>query len=83
VFVADVEGGDAEVILLPPDRASGARWHPTPARPTWTNIPHRNVPVTGGTYEAILAQLPSSPANRRTPEIGALLDEQFRPCCTT
>jgi hypothetical protein len=80
VFVADVEGGDAEVILLPPDRAERR------SLASYTRSPNLDEHFrtgmflfTGGTYEAILAQLPSSPANRRTPEIGALLDEQFTP----
>ena len=80
VFVADVEGGDAEVILLPPDRAerrSLASYIHTP------NLDEHfrtgMFMFTGGTYEAVLAQLPSNPANRRTPELGALLDEQFTP----
>jgi hypothetical protein len=80
VFVADVEGGDAEVILLPPDRAERR------SLASYTRSPNLDEHFrtgmflfTGGTYEAILAQLPSNPANRRTPEIGALLDEQFTP----
>jgi hypothetical protein len=80
VFVADVEGGDAEVILLPPDRAERR------SLASYTHSPNLDEHFrtgmfvsTGGMYEAILAQLPSNPANRRTPEIGALLDEQFTP----
>jgi hypothetical protein len=80
VFVADVEGGDAEVILLPPDRAERR------SLASYINSPNLDEHFrtgmflfTGGMYEEILAQLPTNPANRRTPEIGALLDEQFTP----
>jgi hypothetical protein len=80
VFVADVEGGDAEVILLPPDRAERRSLASYTHSPNLDEHFRTGIFVsTRGMYEAILAQLPSNPANRRTPEIGALLDEQFTP----
>src|ERR1017187_10073072 len=80
VFVADVEGGDAEVILLPPDRAerrSLASYTPSPNPDE--HFRTALVPFTGGMYEVILAQLPPNPTNPGPPEIGALLEEQYTP----
>jgi hypothetical protein len=80
VFVADVEGGDAEVILLPPDRAERRSLASYIHSPNLDEHFRTGMFLfTGGTYDAILAQLPSNPTNRRTPEIGALLEEQFTP----
>ncbi|MGO9011223.1 MAG: M1 family metallopeptidase [Bryobacteraceae bacterium] len=80
VFVADVEGGDAEVILLPPDRAERRSLAAYIHSPNLDEHFRTGVFVfTGGTYESILAQFPSNPANRRTPDAGAVLDEQFTP----
>jgi hypothetical protein len=80
VFVADVEGGDAEVILLPPDRGERR------SLATYTQTPnldeHFHTALflfTGNDYDALLAQFPSNPANKRTPEVGPMLDEQFTP----
>ena len=80
VFVADVESGDAEIILLPPDRAERRSLASYIHSPNLDEHFRTGMFLfTNDTYEAILAQLPSNPANRRTPEIGALLDEQFTP----
>jgi len=80
VFVADVEGGDAEVILLPPDRAERRSLASYIHSPNLDEHFRTGMFLfTNGMYEDILAQFPSNPTNRRTPEIGALLDEQFTP----
>jgi hypothetical protein len=80
VFVADVEGGDAEVILLPPDRAERRSLASYIHSPNLDEHFRTGLFLfTGGTYEALLAQLPANPTNKRTPEVGALLEEQFTP----
>jgi len=80
VFVADVEGGDAEVILLPPDSAERRSLASYIQSPTLDEHFRTGMFLfTGNVYEAILAQLPSDSANRRAPETAALLDEQFTP----
>jgi hypothetical protein len=78
IFTADVEGGDGEVLLLPPDRAersSLARYTGSP------NLDEhfRSVLLffTGDDYAALKAQMPANPANRPTPELGAALTEQW------
>ncbi len=80
VFVADVEGGDAEVILLPPDRAERRSLASYIHSPNLDEHFRTGMFVfTGDTYETILAQLPSNPTNRRAPAIGALLTDQLTP----
>src|SRR5690349_20515549 len=80
VFAADVEGADGEVILMPPDRAerrSLAAYIDSP------NLDEHFVSAlflfTGDDYDKLKAQLPDNPANRKTPEIGAVLDETWTP----
>ncbi len=78
MFAADGEGGDAEIILLPPDRAerrSLAEFIHTP------NLDdHFRTALflfTGNEYAQLRAALDASPSNKKTPEIGALMDEQY------
>ena len=80
VFTADVDGGDAEVILMPPSRAersSLARFIDSP------NLDeHFRAALflfTGDDYQALKAQFDQSPANQPAPEIAPLLDEQWTP----
>ena len=78
LFLADTDGGDGEVMLLPPDRAE--------RRSLATYIDSPNLDehfrgavflFTGDVYDALKKQLPDNPANRKIPELGALLDEQW------
>lgn len=78
VFVADVEGGDGEVILRPPDtaeRRSLARYINSP-----TLDEHFTTALflfSGNDYADLTAQFANSPANKRSPENAPLLDDQF------
>jgi hypothetical protein len=78
VFLADSDGGDGEVMLLPPDRAE--------RRSLATFIDSPNLDehfrgaaflFTGDVYDTLKKQLPDNPANQKVPELGALLDEQW------
>jgi hypothetical protein len=78
VFLADTDGGDGEVMLLPPDRAE--------RRSLATYIDSPNLDehfrgavflFTGDVYDALKKQLPDNPANKKLPELGAVLDEQW------
>ena len=78
IFITDVEGGDGEVILLPPDRAERT------SLATYTGSPNldehfRSVLLffTGDEYAALKAQLPQNPANRATPELGLTMAEEW------
>jgi hypothetical protein len=78
LFVADTDGGDGEVMLLPPDRAE--------RRSLATYIDSPNLDehfrsavflFTGDVYDALRKQLPENPANKKVPELGVLLDEHW------
>src|ERR1035437_8478726 len=79
-FVADMEGGDAEVILLPPSRAERR------ALAGYIDSPNLDEHFksalfifTGADYENILAQLPGNPANRKAPDVAAEIDDNWTP----
>ncbi|MGO9254797.1 MAG: M1 family metallopeptidase [Bryobacteraceae bacterium] len=79
IFTADVEGGDGEVILLPPDRAERS------SLAAYLDSPNldehfRSVLLlfTGDDYAVLKAQMPAAgPANRNTPELGPGMAEQW------
>jgi hypothetical protein len=78
LFVADADGGDGEVMLLPPDRAERR------SLATYTDSPNLDEHFrgaiflfTGDVYDALKKQLPDNPANKKVPELGALLDERW------
>lgn len=78
VFTADVEGGDAEVLLLPPDRAERQ------SLATYTRQPNLDEHFraalflfTSDEYDALLSQFTRSPANRKALEAAPLLAEEW------
>ena len=80
VFIADTEGGDAEVILMPPDRAERR------SLATYAHSPNLDEHFrtafflfTGDEYDSLLAQMKENPFNRKTPELGPMLDEGDTP----
>lgn len=80
VFIADTEAGDAEVILMPPDRAerrSLASYAHTP------NLDEHFRTAfflfTGDEYDSLVSQMAENPFNRKTPELGPMLDEGDTP----
>jgi hypothetical protein len=80
VFSTDVEGGDGEVIVLPPDRAERR------SLATFIDTPNLDVHVraalllfTGDVYDQLKNQMANNPANRKVPEMGPLLDEHWTP----
>ncbi|HUB34374.1 MAG TPA: M1 family aminopeptidase [Bryobacteraceae bacterium] len=80
LFAADVEGGDGEVLLLPPNRAERGSLARYIHSPNLDEHFHAAVFLfTGDEYDQLRAQFPNNPANKRAPEVGALLDEQWTP----
>ncbi|MFI5337885.1 MAG: hypothetical protein ACHQ5A_13940 [Opitutales bacterium] len=80
VFTADVEGGDGEVLLLPPDRAERRSLAGYTDSPNLDEHFHAALFLfTGDDYEKLTSQLPDNPANKKAPEMGALLDEEWTP----
>jgi hypothetical protein len=80
VFTADVEGGDGEVILLPPNRAERT------SLAAYTDAPNLDdhfraamFIFTGADYDALLSQLPNNPANHKDPAAAAALDQAWTP----
>ena len=78
VFVANSEGGDADVLLLPPTRSERS------SLATFTNSPnleeHFKSAVfvfTDGTGDELLAQLQNNPASKKSLEMGGLIAERW------
>ena len=79
-FAADVEGGEGEVILLPPNRAERT------SLASFINSPnldeHFRLALflfTGAEYDAIMSQLPHSAANRKDPDAAGGMVEAWTP----
>ncbi|MES1258436.1 MAG: hypothetical protein ABUS51_08395, partial [Acidobacteriota bacterium] len=77
VFSADTDGGDAEVLLLPPDRSERR------SMAAYTGTPNLNEHFsqaaflfTDDTAQSLLEQLRSSGA-KKTPDLGAVLSERW------
>ena len=69
-FTADVDAGDGEVILMPPNRAERT------SLASYTNSPNLDEHFraalfifTGSDYDAILSQLPKNSANRKVTDV--------------
>jgi hypothetical protein len=80
VFTAEVEGGDGEVLLLPPfrgERQSLARFTQSP------NLDeHFRAAVlvfSDGSAQTLLDRIAQEGTNRKVPELGPLLAEQWTP----
>ncbi len=80
VFTADTEGGDAEVLMLPPDRSERR------ALAGYTKSPnleeHFSTAIflfTDSQTRSLLEKIRTSPDARRMPEMGALLAERWNP----
>jgi hypothetical protein len=80
VFSADVEGGDGEVILLPPDRAERRSLAAFIDAPNLDeHIRAAVLLFTGDVYDQLKSQMANNPANRKAPEMAPVLDEQWSP----
>ena len=80
LFTADTDGGDAEVLLLPPDRAerrSLAGYIDSPNLDE--HFETALLLFTGDVYERITAQLAVNSSNRKSPEAAPLLEERWTP----
>lgn len=79
-FTADVDGGDGEVILLPPNRAERA------SLASYTNSPNLDEHFraamflfTGPDYDAILTQFPKDHTNQKVTDVADAMDETWTP----
>jgi hypothetical protein len=78
VFVANVDGGDADILLLPPTRSERS------SLATFTKSPnleeHFKSAVfifTDGTGDDLLARLAENPASKKSAEMGGLIAERW------
>jgi hypothetical protein len=79
-FVADVDGGDGEVLLMPPDRAERTSLAAHTHSPNLDEHFQSALFVfTGDDAARLQAQIAANPANRKAPEVGALLDGEWSP----
>ena len=80
VFSTQAEGGDGEVILLPPDRAERR------SLASFTDTPNLDEHIraavllfTGDVYDRLIGQIAANPANRKAPEMAPVLDDLWSP----
>jgi len=79
-FISQVENGDAEVILRPPNLAERRSLASFIGAPNLDD--HFRAAVflfTGDDYQALTAQMASNPANRKAAEVGALFEGEWTP----
>jgi hypothetical protein len=80
VFTADGEGGDGEVIVIPPDRAERRSLAAFVHAPNLDDHFRSALFLfTGAEFDVLQSQIAQSPSNKRMPEVGALMDEQWTP----
>jgi hypothetical protein len=79
-FTADVDGGDGEVILLPPNRGERS------SLASYTGSPNMDEHFraamflfTGADYDAILSQLPKSSVNKKVTDVAGSMDDFWTP----
>jgi hypothetical protein len=80
VFTSQVENGDGEVILRPPNLAERRSLASFIGAPNLDD--HFRAAVflfTGEDYQELMAQIPNNPANQKAAEMGALLESQWTP----
>ena len=80
IFTAQIENGDAEVILRPPNLAERR------SLVSYIGVPnlddHFQAAIflfTGDDYQALVAQMLHNPANRKSAEMGALMESEWTP----
>jgi hypothetical protein len=80
VFTADVEGGDGEVILMPPNLAERTSLASYIASPN-LNEHFRSALFlfTGNDYDQLISQFPQNPTNKKAPELGPVMEEEWTP----
>ncbi len=78
VFTADVEGGDAELLLLPPNRGERRSMASYIGSPNLDE--HLGAAVlifSDDTYAKLTSQIQQNPSNRKVPEMGAVMAEHW------
>ena len=80
VFAADVEGGDAELLVLPPNRGERR------SLASYTGSPNLDEHLTAAvlifsddTYTKLSAQISQSESKKKSPEVGEIMSERWTP----
>src|SRR5580700_3616880 len=80
VFTSDVEGGDAEVLVLPPNRGERR------SLASYTGAPNLDEHLVAAvlffsddSYTKLTEQIRQNEANKKIPEMGALMAERWTP----
>jgi hypothetical protein len=78
IFVASADGGDGDVVLLPPTRSERS------SLATFTNSPNLEehfkaaaFVFTDGTGDSLLAELQGNPSVKKSPEMGGLIGDRW------
>ncbi len=78
VFTAEVEGGDAEILVMPPLRSERQ------SLASYTHSPNLNehfaaaiLLFSDDTHKQLMEQIRSGPFNKKSPEMGVLLDQRW------
>ena len=80
VFTADVEAGDAELLLLPPDRSERKSLADYTGSPNLDEHLNSAVLLFGDrSYDELARQIHASEFNRRSLEMGVLMADQWSP----
>lgn len=78
IFVANSEGGDADVLLLPPTRSERASLAAFTGSPNLEeHFKSAAFIFTDGTGDDLLAQLQNNPAAKKSSEMGGLIAERW------
>ena len=80
VFTNEVEAGDAELLLMPPIRSERQ------SLTSYTGSPNLDEHISAAvflfadhTYDQVMQQIRANPFDKRSPEMGALMSEQWDP----
>src|SRR5579872_2015770 len=80
VFTADVEAGDAELLLLPPDRSERRSLADYTGSPNLDEHLNTAVLLFGdNSYDELMKQIRANEFDRRSLEMGALMADQWSP----
>ena len=77
-FSADVEGGDAELLLLPPSRNERRLLSAKSGSPNLEEHFHQaGLVFTADTYRELMSEIARNPFNKKSPEMGVLLADRW------
>jgi hypothetical protein len=80
VFTADVEAGDAELLLLPPDRSERKSLADYTGSPNLDEHLNAAILLFGdNSYDHLMGQIRANEFDRRSPEMGALMADKWSP----